>query len=360
MAHIPQLQPLPVPLDIQPGLQHAWEPLLPSLRPVWPSKPAVLVIRVGFLSNSDSRQQHPPRTARHARSPAQPVLRPPPAPRRHGGGSAQRPGPGSRCSPTEPGTPLPSRPRTAAFRRDGSRPSLGSAALCPPRLALFSFPFLSSPALLVSPSGDVGAVSPPGLLLPAHPGTALSPAGSSGHRRSRRSRRQENGRLFPAEQAPVQLLPSSRDHLSCRRAADGHSTCISAPLPTPKPMVISLLEGGEEPWIPDVRSPEAVPGDLSPAGTGIADTLEDLEESGVAERRWGGVCVEEMRRDVQGGLEQGQGEHIMEPLGKGLGKTGRSPLDFNVGQKEIEEPRSKDVCQQKKQNPCTECGKTLK
>ncbi len=39
---------------------------------------------------------------------------------------------------------------------------------------------------------------------------------------------------------------------------------IEASLPAPKPGLISLLEGGEDPWIPDVRSPEVVPGDLSP------------------------------------------------------------------------------------------------
>ena len=43
-----------------------------------------------------------------------------------------------------------------------------------------------------------------------------------------------------------------------------HISVIKAPLPGPKPGLISLLEGGEDPWIPDVRSPEAVPGDLSP------------------------------------------------------------------------------------------------
>ncbi|XP_046789975.1 oocyte zinc finger protein XlCOF6.1-like isoform X2 [Gallus gallus] len=136
--------------------------------------------------------------------------------------------------------------------------------------------------------------------------------------------------------------------------------CVAwlAPLPAPKPGLISLLEGGEDPWIPDVRSPEAVPGDLSP-GTGITDILEDVQESGVAERRWGSACVGEIRRDVPGGLEQGQGEHIKKALGEHLEEKRKSPLDFNIGEKQAEGPRSKDVCLIKKQNPCTECGKSL-
>ncbi|OXB52561.1 hypothetical protein ASZ78_011865 [Callipepla squamata] len=39
---------------------------------------------------------------------------------------------------------------------------------------------------------------------------------------------------------------------------------IEAPLPGPKPTVISLLEEGEEPWILDVSRPEAVAGNVSP------------------------------------------------------------------------------------------------
>ena len=56
------------------------------------------------------------------------------------------------------------------------------ASLCPalPCPLLPCSPPLPSPPLEVSPSGAVAAVSPPGLLLPAHPGTALSPVGRDG------------------------------------------------------------------------------------------------------------------------------------------------------------------------------------
>ena len=104
----------------------------------------------------------------------------------------QRPSPAGRPSPTEPGTPLPSRPRTACLPagRDGTgrdsafawlrcsvSPTPRSALPCPP---LSCSSLLPSPPLEVSPRGAVAAVSPPGLLLPAHPGTALSPVGRDG------------------------------------------------------------------------------------------------------------------------------------------------------------------------------------
>ncbi len=60
---------------------------------------------------------------------------------------------------------------------------------------------------------------------------------------------------------------------------------IEAPLPAPKPGLISLLEGGEDPWIPGVRSPEAVPGDLSPG-----ELLEGGKEEAGAGRVLS-VCV---------------------------------------------------------------------
>ena len=114
----------------------------------------------------------------------------------------QRPSPAGRPSPTEPGTPLPSRPRTACLPagRDGTQPSLGSAALCPPRLAL------PCPAPLFSPP----LPTPGGLSerrrwrcvtsRAAAPGSSRDGAQPCGQRRSRRCRFQENGRLFPAEQ----------------------------------------------------------------------------------------------------------------------------------------------------------------
>uniref|UniRef100_A0A8V1AGV7 KRAB domain-containing protein n=1 Tax=Gallus gallus TaxID=9031 RepID=A0A8V1AGV7_CHICK len=58
-----------------------------------------------------------------------------------------------------------------------------------------------------------------------------------------------------------------------------------SPLPAPRPRLISLLEGGKDPWIPDVRSPEAVPGDLSPG-----EVLEGGKEEVVAVRVIS-VCV---------------------------------------------------------------------
>ncbi|OXB52283.1 hypothetical protein ASZ78_017081, partial [Callipepla squamata] len=105
-------------------------------------------------------------------------------------------------------------------------------------------------------------------------------------------------------QAPVQLLPSSCDNPSLPESSNGLSTSISAPLPAPKPMVISLLEEGEEPWVPDVGSLEAVAGDVSPAGAGIRNLRKGLQEGGVVNRQCGSIDMEEIRRDVH--VDQGQ------------------------------------------------------
>jgi len=159
-------------------------------------------------------------------------------------------------------------------------------------------------------------------------------------------------------------------------------------VPAPKPIAISLLERGEDLWIPDVQSPEAVTGDLRPgeavegrrrlgsakaisvqyfehsmlfldflrrpAGDGTTAIKENLQKSGVAQRQWGRVSVGTTRRDVQGGLVQG--EHLKKPLGNHPGERARGPLDCSTGQKQHEDPRSKEACQKKNQNSCDECG----
>ncbi|XP_015731029.1 zinc finger protein 774-like isoform X2 [Coturnix japonica] len=97
-----------------------------------------------------------------------------------------------------------------------------------------------------------------------------------------------------------------------------------------------------------------MPGDLIPAD-GIKNTKEVLQRSCVADRQWGHISVEEIRRDVQGGPEQG--EHFMEPLGNSPGERARNTPGCSTGPKQPEETRSKDVCQMKKQNPCADCEK---
>lgn len=91
-----------------------------------------------------------------------------------------------------------------------------------------------------------------------------------------------------------------------------------------------------------------------PAGDGPTAIKENLQKSGVAQRQWGRASVGTTRRDVQGGLVQG--EHFKKPLGNHPGERARGPLDCSTGQKQHEDPRSKEACQKKSQNSCDECG----
>uniref|UniRef100_A0A8V0X8N2 Uncharacterized protein n=1 Tax=Gallus gallus TaxID=9031 RepID=A0A8V0X8N2_CHICK len=87
------------------------------------------------------------------------------------------------------------------------------------------------------------------------------------------------------------------------------------------------------------------------------DFKEDVQKSGVAERRRSSASVRKTRRDVRSGLE-----HFKKPLGKHPGKRARNHLGFSSGQKEPEDPRSKleKKCQKTKQKHCPDCGKSFK
>ena len=172
------------------------------------------------------------------------------------------------------------------------------------------------------------------------------------------------------------------------------TVCITeTSLPASKPVVNSLLEEGEGSWIPGVPGLEDVAGDLSPgepvgdrrrlglaeavsdwavfwhsvlfldhlchpAGDRMTTTEEVLQKCDVTEWQWGSASVGKARRDVPGGLEQG--EHLKKHQGNPPGETVRNPLDFSTGQKQPEDARSKEVCQEERQNPSDECANSLK
>ena len=155
-------------------------------------------------------------------------------------------------------------------------------------------------------------------------------------------------------------------------------------------MVIPLLEGGEDSWIPDVHSLKDMAGDICsgevmeerrrlglagapvgsagayfghnklvldflchPAGDGITNSKENLQESGVSRSQWGGISLGKTRREFQGGLEQGK--HMKKPLGNHPGKRVRETPACGKGQKQ-----AKELSQKNGQNPCNECGKSFK
>ncbi|POI18505.1 hypothetical protein CIB84_017751, partial [Bambusicola thoracicus] len=110
--------------------------------------------------------------------------------------------------------------------------------------------------------------------------------------------------------------------------------------------------------MPDVHSSEDVAGDLSPAADEISNIKEDLPESGVAERHWGSASMRENRRNIQGGLEQG--EHFRKPQGNHPGKRVRNPPGCSLDHEQPAGLRSKEECQEKRQDLCDVSGQSLK